>query len=75
MSAELFFQRIAQLAAALDARKLSSVELTRAIIARTKAVDARVRAFNSSDEADALAQAAASDARRAAGPRTIRRLR
>jgi len=46
---------------------LSSVELTLAVVARTKAVDGRVRAFNSYDEADALAQAAASDARRAAG--------
>ena len=67
MSSELFFQPVAQLAAALNAKTLSSVELTRAIIARTKAVDGRVRAFNSFDEADALAQAAASDARHAAG--------
>jgi len=67
MSAELHFQSIAELAARLGAKQLSSVELTRAMIARTKAVDARVKAFNSYDEADALAQAAASDARRAAG--------
>jgi hypothetical protein len=37
------------------------------VIARTKAVEPRIKAFNSFDEADALAQAAASDARRAAG--------
>jgi hypothetical protein len=67
MSSELFFQSIAQLAGALDAKTLSSVELTRAVIARTQAVESRVHAFNSLDEADALAQAAASDARRAAG--------
>jgi aspartyl-tRNA(Asn)/glutamyl-tRNA(Gln) amidotransferase subunit A len=67
MPSDLFFQTITELAAALDAKKLSSVELTRAVIARTKAVDGRVRAFNSFDEADALAQAAASDAARAAG--------
>jgi aspartyl-tRNA(Asn)/glutamyl-tRNA(Gln) amidotransferase subunit A len=67
MSSELFHQSIAQLAAALHAKTLSSVELTRTVIARTKAVEARVRAFNSFDENDALAQAAASDSRRAAG--------
>lgn len=67
MSAELFFHSIADLAAQLEARQISSVELTNAVIARTKAVEPRVRAFNSFDEADALAQAAASDARRAAG--------
>ncbi|HWA84757.1 MAG TPA: Asp-tRNA(Asn)/Glu-tRNA(Gln) amidotransferase subunit GatA [Opitutus sp.] len=67
MPSEMFFQPITDLAAALDARKLSSVELTHAVIARTKSVESRVRAFNSFDEADALAQAAASDARRAAG--------
>lgn len=67
MASELFFQPLAQLAAALEAKTLSSLELTRAVIARTQAVDARVRAFNSFDEADALAQAAASDARRASG--------
>src|SRR5262245_23844692 len=67
MSSELYFQSIAELAASLAAKKISSVELTKAVVARTKAVDDRVKAFNSFDEADALAQAAASDARRAAG--------
>jgi aspartyl-tRNA(Asn)/glutamyl-tRNA(Gln) amidotransferase subunit A len=67
MSSELFYQPIAKLAAALEAMTLSSVDLTKAVIARTKAVEGRVHAFNSFDEADALAQAAASDARRAAG--------
>jgi aspartyl-tRNA(Asn)/glutamyl-tRNA(Gln) amidotransferase subunit A len=65
--AELFHQTISELGASLAAKRLSSVELTRAVIARTKAVEDRVRAFNSFDEADALAQAAAADARRAAG--------
>src|SRR4051794_32531559 len=63
---ELFFQTIAQLADALEAKQVSAVELAQAVIARTKAVETRVRAFNSFDEADALGQAAASDARRAA---------
>src|SRR5581483_11338354 len=67
MASELFYQSIAPLGAALDAKKISAVELMRAVIARTKAVDGRVMAFNSYDEADALAQATASDARRTSG--------
>ena len=67
MSPELVYQPIVALTAALEGKKLSAVELMQAIIARTKAVEPRVRAFNSSDEADALAQAVASDARRTAG--------
>ncbi|HZP60414.1 MAG TPA: Asp-tRNA(Asn)/Glu-tRNA(Gln) amidotransferase subunit GatA [Opitutaceae bacterium] len=66
-AAELFFQSVADLAAQLAAKKLSSVELMQAVLARTKAVEPAVQAFNSYDEADALAQARASDARRAAG--------
>ena len=64
---DLFFQPITQLATQLEAKMISAVELTQAVIARAKAIDGRVRAFNSFDEADALSQAAASDARRAAG--------
>jgi aspartyl-tRNA(Asn)/glutamyl-tRNA(Gln) amidotransferase subunit A len=67
MSAPLYFQTIAELSTQLASGQLSSVELTKAVIARTKAVESRVHAFNSFDEPDALAQAAASDARRAAG--------
>jgi len=67
MSSDLFHQPITELAAALDAKKFSAIELAGAIITRTKQVEPCVRAFNSFDEADALAQAAASDARRAAG--------
>ena len=67
MATDVFFQSIAETAAQLEARTLSAVELTRAVVARTQAVEPRVRAFNSYDEADALAQAAHSDARRAAG--------
>lgn len=67
MSSDLFFKSAAELAALLAGKHLSSVDLMRGVIARTKAVDGRVHAFNSFDEADALAQAAASDARRAAG--------
>jgi aspartyl-tRNA(Asn)/glutamyl-tRNA(Gln) amidotransferase subunit A len=62
---ELFNSTIAELSGLLDRGALSSVELMKAVIARTKAVDGRVRAFNSYDEEDAMAQARASDARRA----------
>jgi aspartyl-tRNA(Asn)/glutamyl-tRNA(Gln) amidotransferase subunit A len=65
--AELYFQSVTDLAARLDRRELSAVELLSAFVARTKAVEPRVHAFNSFAEADAFAQAAASDARRAAG--------
>jgi len=64
---EIFHQTIAQLAAALAARELSAAELTEAVIARTRAVEGRIHAFNSFDEADARHQATASDCRRAAG--------
>ena len=67
MSSELFFQPVTDLAAQLAAKKISSVELMQAVLARTKAVDGKVQAFNSFDEADALAQARSSDDRRAAG--------
>jgi aspartyl-tRNA(Asn)/glutamyl-tRNA(Gln) amidotransferase subunit A len=56
---------ITELSGLMDAGRLSAVELMQAVIARTKAVDARVGAFNSFDEADALSQARASDDRRA----------
>ena len=67
MADDLIFQPAARLAALLAAGKLSSVELLQACLARTKAVDGRVKAFNSYDEAGALALAKAADERRAAG--------
>jgi aspartyl-tRNA(Asn)/glutamyl-tRNA(Gln) amidotransferase subunit A len=67
MSSDLFYTSIAELAGQLAAKSISAVELTQSVLARTKAVEPQVRAFNSFDEADALAQAAESDARRAAG--------
>jgi len=63
----LFTLTLAEASAQLEAKTVSSVELTQAVIARTKAVEGRVHAFNSFNEEDALAQARASDARRAAG--------
>lgn len=67
MTPPLHFQPLTELAVRLERRELSAVELMSAFVARTKALEPRVHAFNSFDEADALAQAAASDARRAAG--------
>lgn len=63
----LHFRTLAELAALLEAKAITSVELTQAVIARTQAVDGQVKAFNSFDADDALAQARASDDRRAAG--------
>lgn len=51
----------------LSERAVSAVELTRACLARIEAVEPKVRALLAVDEAGALAQAEASDARRAAG--------
>lgn len=67
MSTPLHFLTLAESAMRLADGQLTSVELTRAVIAQTKAVEPRLHAFNSYNEADALAQAAESDARRAAG--------
>jgi aspartyl-tRNA(Asn)/glutamyl-tRNA(Gln) amidotransferase subunit A len=67
MADEFIYQSASQLAAQLAAGKISAVELLQACLARTKAVDGRVKAFNSFDEAGALALAKAADERRAAG--------
>ena len=67
MSDALYYQSITELSAALQARRISAVDLMQAVIARTQAVEGRVHAFNSYDVEDALAQARASDDRRARG--------
>ncbi len=64
MSSDLHFCTITDLSAQLAAKELSATDLMSAVIARTRAVEPRVHAFNSCDEANALTQAAASDARR-----------
>ncbi len=67
MSDALYYQSITELSDALQARRISAVDLMQAVIARTQAVEGRVHAFNSYDVEDALAQARASDERRARG--------
>ena len=67
MADPISLKSIAELGALLEAKAISAVELAQAVIARTQAVEGRVHAFNSRDESGALAAAAASDARRAAG--------
>ncbi len=67
MSVPLHFQTVAELSAQLASDKISSCELTLAVLARTRVIEPQVHAFNSFDEADSLAQAAASDARRTTG--------
>lgn len=67
MSEELHYKSASELSELLEKKELSAVDLTKATIARTKAVEDKVGAFNSFDEVDALAQAEASDARRVAG--------
>ena len=64
---DIFYKTISELSATLQAGELTSVALTQAIIDRTDAVDGRVHAFLDRDADDALAQAKASDERRAAG--------
>jgi aspartyl-tRNA(Asn)/glutamyl-tRNA(Gln) amidotransferase subunit A len=67
MADELIFKPVAELSALLAAKKISSVELLQVFATRTKAVESRVKAFNSFDEAGALALARAADERRAHG--------
>jgi aspartyl-tRNA(Asn)/glutamyl-tRNA(Gln) amidotransferase subunit A len=59
---------IAQLKAKLDRREVSAREAVRACLDRIRAVDGRLHAFLSVDEADALAQAQAADQLLASGP-------
>jgi aspartyl-tRNA(Asn)/glutamyl-tRNA(Gln) amidotransferase subunit A len=64
---DLCYRTISELSEALGRGELSSVELMRAVVARTEAVDGRIKAFNSWCSEDALQAAAASDARRSKG--------
>ena len=64
---ELNFKTASELTNLLAEKKISARELMQAQLDRIRAVDGKIRAFLSIDEADALAQADAADARRAAG--------
>ena len=67
MGDELHFKSAVELSDLLSSGSVSSVEIVQAFIDRVEAVDDRVKAFNSYDAEDALAQAKASDERRAKG--------
>ena len=63
----MIFKNATEMAAALAAKEISSVELTQSHLNRIGAVDGDVKAFLHVDTEGALAQAAAVDADRAAG--------
>ena len=63
----MFYKSAAELSELLCAKELSSVELTQAVIDRTREVDNKIHAFLSHNAEDALRQARDSDRRRADG--------
>ncbi len=67
MAETLYYRTASDLNRELESKRISSEEIVRAVIDRTRAVDEKVCAFISFDEDDAIAQAKASDARRARG--------
>ncbi len=67
MAEALHTKTAAELGALLEAKTVSAEELLKAFIERTEKVDTKVRAFSHRDDADALAQARASDERRGRG--------
>ncbi|MDR1433179.1 MAG: Asp-tRNA(Asn)/Glu-tRNA(Gln) amidotransferase subunit GatA [Puniceicoccales bacterium] len=67
MDDKIFYRTATALEKSLDSGEITSVELARAIIARTKAIDNKLNAFISFDEEKTLGEAAESDARRKAG--------
>ena len=67
MSSTLHEKTAAELKTALAAGETSAVEIAEACVARTTTVDEKVHAFLHRDDEDFLAQATASDERRAKG--------
>jgi len=64
---ELFKKTASELSELLAKKEISAVELAKDVLERTKAVDDKVGAYITVAEESALAQAAAVDAKRAAG--------
>lgn len=64
---DLHLLTVTELVARLTSGACSSVDAVQALIARKQATDGELHAYISLDEADALAQAQAADARRAGG--------
>lgn len=69
MSETLSSPTVCELSTALDSGKMSARELAQDCLSRIQKTDTAVHAFLSVDEADVLAQAEASDVRRAKGER------
>ncbi|MBN2069629.1 MAG: Asp-tRNA(Asn)/Glu-tRNA(Gln) amidotransferase subunit GatA [Opitutales bacterium] len=67
MSESLFYKSATELSSLLQSGALSSVELTRAFIERTQAVEPSVKAFLQQNVEEALAMASESDFRRSRG--------
>lgn len=63
----IFYETASRLSAMLENKEISSVELTKAVIERTKAIEPKIGAFLSYDEKRSLENAQKSDKRRAKG--------
>jgi aspartyl-tRNA(Asn)/glutamyl-tRNA(Gln) amidotransferase subunit A len=67
MSDEIFYKTAGELGQMLDSGEITSVELTKAVIERTRALEDTLNAFISFDEDKTLKEAAESDTRREQG--------
>ncbi|MDR1401608.1 MAG: Asp-tRNA(Asn)/Glu-tRNA(Gln) amidotransferase subunit GatA [Puniceicoccales bacterium] len=67
MSNEIFYKSASELEKLLDSGEITSVDLTKAVIERTKSIDGKLNAFISFDERKTLEEALASDERRKGG--------
>lgn len=63
----MYFKTASELSNLLAKKEISSVELTKVIIERTKKTESKIQAFLNFNEEDAIAQAESSDSRRAEG--------